>query len=322
MLSEALPHQLLLTLQQGEQEAMSNNIFEGFDRELPVDMMHLILSFLSPVEWHPLRCVNRAFYVFIERVMEQQVRNREIEVELLHGEEQVKKELFTSFDLESGLYADVFDSWSDLARNRYLYEQLVPSSCTNEDIELLKCSRGVGKSDRRAKVTLCGPCMTGKTMFTYTAIQDRDLLDHYPATIGAGYAAKRFAIGNSDDNRFNLEFWDTAGGYAYEELNVMYVRGCNVLVFMVPLNDNASSAWLQRLHHQYRSGRDRKCLVIGTKKDLKQDNRLSYDLITYCARSQLPYYECDLRDSEQMYRVLYAIMLLSIQVPEKQSFQQ
>ena len=322
MLSEALPHQLLLTLQQGEQEAMSNNIFEGFDRELPVDMMHLILSFLSPVEWHPLRCVNRAFYVFIERVMEQQVRNREIEVELLHGEEQVKKELFTSFDLESGLYADVFDSWSDLARNRYLYEQLVPSSCTNEDIELLKCSRGVGKSDRRAKVTLCGPCMTGKTMFTYTAIQDRDLLDHYPATIGAGYAAKRFAIGNSDDNRFNLEFWDTAGGYAYEELNVMYVRGCNVLVFMVPLNDNASSAWLQRLHHQYCSGRDKKCLVIGTKKDLKQDNRLSYDLITYCARSQLPYYECDLRDPEQMYRVLYAIMLLSIQVPEKQSFQQ
>ena len=120
-----------------------------------------------------------------------------------------------------------------------------------------------------------------------------------------------FAIGPDEENRFSLQVWDTPGISRFAQINAGYGRGSHCFVFMVPLNDDESIGWLRNHRALYCSGlleEATKCTVIGTKKDLKKDNRLSYDLISYCAQNHIPYYECDLRDHEQMFRVLYEIV--------------
>lgn len=265
--------------------------------------MHIILSFIPPPDLYPFRFVNRSFHVLVEPLMEQWVRNRDEKLVSQLGEEAAKRELFTSFDLDSGLYSDVFVSWSDLARNRYLYEQLVPSCCTRESLVALESSRLHRGEFPRVKITMLGDIRSGKSMFCCPVILGREY-DNL-ATIGAGYCSASFAMG-SEENRIRLDIWDTAGHPRNEPLYGMYVRSSRILVFMVLL-ESGSREWLQRLHTQYYST-NLKCVAIGTWKDKKKDNRTSYDVISYCVRNQIPYYECDLRLHEQMLRVLYAIM--------------
>ncbi len=294
--------------------------------ELPTDMVQVILSFLSPAELYPLRYMSRHFHVLVERVMERWVKDREASLssssELVTSHE-VKsrddvafmKELFTSFDFESGLYSDVFGSWADLARNRYLYEQLVPNCCTREDIELLKSSRGVGTGPR-FKVTVLGSVMAGKTMFCQRVILDpltspvHSNNDNAGGALGADLSSATFSLGGTEANRFTLVFCDTAGPPRCEPLHAPYVSGARVLLFLLPLDEPCRydvREWLERLHARFCSG-DVDTVVVGTRRDLKKDNRLSYDVMSFCVRNQMPYHECDLRDSEQLFRVLYAIM--------------
>ncbi len=301
----------------------SNTMLLTFDHgcfcaELPIDMIQLILSFLSPIELYPLRfTVSRSFDVLVERSMERWVKSRDRESALMHDddggeEEQSRKELFTAHDLESGLFSDVFASWSDLARNRYLYEQMVPNCCTSEDILLLKNSRSTeNPPDAKCyKIMLLGKMLAGKTMF-FQHVFKKQPNESLRAKIIVDFSTVSFAIGSEEENRFLLHLWDTSDHPLCTQLNAGYGRGSHCFVFMVPLNDDESMEWLRHHRARYCSGlleEATKCIVIGTKKDLKKDNRLSYDLISYCAQNHTPYYECDLRDHEQMFRVLYAIM--------------
>ncbi len=288
--------------------------FTCFQTELPPEMIRLILSFLSPTELFPLRFISKSFHLLIEQVMEQWVKN-------LEKEEETTNALFTAYDYESGLYSDVFGSWSDVARNKYLYErQLVPSCCTTEQIEQLRNSRnvmgqqhgggGTPQESPMIKLSIVGRERAGKTMWCQHVTSDQTIGPHnYEATIGANFWKSSFSIdGSKTVHTFGI--WDTAGQERFKSLMPMYLRNSLVVLIMIPLDGSSTDSieWLENLLAQHCLTSEMKCIVVGTKSDLKKDNRLSYDLLSHCTRKRIPYYECDLTDSDQMFRVLYAMI--------------
>ncbi len=224
-------------------------------------------------------------------------------------------------DYESGLYSDVFGSWSDVARNKYLYErQLVPSCCTTEEIELLRNSRNVmvqqhgggGSTPAESpmiKLSIVGRERAGKTMWCQHVTSDRTIGPRdYEPTIGVAFSTSSFSIDSKKVH--SIIFWDTAGQERQKSLLPVYLKNSLVVLYMIPLDGSLTDSieWLENLLAQHCLTSEMKCIVVGTKNDLKKDNRLSYDLLSHCTRRRIPYYECDLTDSDQMFRVLYAMI--------------
>ncbi len=284
--------------------------FTCFQTELPPEMMRLILSFLSPIELLPLRFASRSFHLLIEQVMEQWVKSQQ---SAAHGDNNNHHQaLFTGSDFESGLYYDVFGSWFDVARSKYLYEQLVPSCCTTEEIEQLKNSRMVSQGPSTSpiiKVSIVGREGAGKTMWCQYVTSDRLVGPHsYEPTIGANFTRSSFSIDSKTVH--TLAFWDMAGESRYRSFIPVFLRNALVALIVIPLNGPSASSieWFEDILATHCLTSEMKCIVIGTKSDLKKDNRLSYDLLSHCTRQRIPYYECDLTDSDQMFRVLYAVI--------------
>ncbi len=303
-------------VQEAEDGNAEQDIWTGFTcfhTELPPEMMRLILSFLSPIELLPLRFVSKSFHLLIEQVMEQWVKSRQHSA--AHGDNNNRagdKALFTAFDFESGLYSDVFGSWADVARSGYLYEQLVPSCCTSEEIEQLKNSRMVSQGPSTSpmiKVSIIGRENAGKTMWCQYVTSDRTIGPHsYEPTIGANFTRSSFSIDSKTVH--TLAFWDTSGQDRYRTFIPVFLRNAVVVLIMIPLDGSSTSSieWLEDILATHCLQSEMKCIVVGTKSDLKKDNRLSYDLLSHCTRRRIPYYECNLTDSNQMFRVLYAMI--------------
>ena len=213
-----------------------------------------------------------------------------------------------------------------MARCKYLYEQrLVPNSCTTEDIAQLKHSRNAVATHHHqsqlVKVLLVGMEKAGKTTWCrYVTSQEEEnqrMLNEYEPTMRANFvrSSASFSIDNAQ-NVYTFGFWDTAGRERFDSVSFSavhigtYMRNSSIVLLMIPLDGSAqySIQWIEHILRHPCFTPEMKCLVIGTKSDLKRDNRLSYDLLSHCTRCKIPYYECDLTDPDQAFRVLYAMI--------------
>jgi len=275
---------------------------------VPMDIFTEIFSFLDIVELCGLRYINSTCYVTIEKLFEDHVRacdhKRQREENSFTTWEQ---ELFTCSDYERKEFEHLFCTWGDLAVKRTLYERTIPFCCTREEIQQLKDSQYFSTTGTtlQFKVTLLGDEIVGKSLFCQSLSSNAVDFEKYSyrQTVGVSFSTLCYSFKQVD---YRLSFWDTAGHDMFRALSPMYVRGADMFVFMIRLDNEESYKWLKDSIDMYDSSAVR--LVVATGKDLKKDNRLSYDSLEFCAKYGITYYECSLKDPMQSFGIVYSVL--------------
>jgi small GTP-binding protein len=88
------------------------------------------------------------------------------------------------------------------------------------------------------------------------------------STIGAQFMSKEI------DNKYKIEIWDTAGQERYRSLIPLYIRGANIICFVISIDTNnveiekQKNYWLNYIKTQLGSFTNYTKLLIYNKKDI------------------------------------------------------
>ena len=274
-----------------------------------------IFSFLDVVQLYDLRYLSSTCFGMIEQLCEKYVRSCDQKQERLLLERNPsyttwQQELFTYSDFESKQFGHLFSTWGDLAIKRVLFERAVPFCCTVEQIQHWKNNRhalATQKHVPRVQIAFLGSSAVGKTLLCRSMASDQVDFDMYNflPTIGAEFHSLLYSFDKID---YKLHLWDTAGLKNYQSQWPTYLRGTNVYVFVIRLDNEESVERFMTSNEMGDSSLSAVKMVIATGKELKRDNRLSYSVLEFCATHDISYYECSLKDDLQPFYVLYSLL--------------
>jgi len=129
----------------------------------------------------------------------------------------------------------------------------------------------------KLKMVMIGDSGVGKSCIIARLIYNTYHSNIHP-TIGAQYMCKEI------NENYRLDIWDTAGQERYRSLISMYIRGANIICFVVSLDKNEEEIekekkyWLNYIKNEFGSFTNYKTILIYNKKDLQPDYISNQDI--------------------------------------------
>ena len=125
------------------------------------------------------------------------------------------------------------------------------------------------------KIIIIGNCGVGKTCITNQGVKS-EFYEGYQSTIGVEYFTMFIKL---DNKIIKLQIWDTCGMEVYRSLIKSFYINSSLAVIVYAINDNESfndiHFWVKELKTM--SSPDIKIILIGNKKDLENDRKVSYE---------------------------------------------
>ncbi len=139
----------------------------------------------------------------------------------------------------------------------------------------------------KLKMVMIGDSGVGKSCIIARLIYNT-YNNYIHPTIGAQYMCKEI------NENCRLDIWDTAGQERYRSLISMYIRGANIICFVVSIdkNDeqiqNEKKYWLNYIKTEFGSFTNYKTILVYNKKDLHpnyipiHDENFDYSICVSC----------------------------------------
>ena len=125
------------------------------------------------------------------------------------------------------------------------------------------------------KIIIIGNCGVGKTCITNQGVKSQ-FSEGYQSTIGVEYFTMFIKI---DNKTMKLQIWDTCGMEVYRSLIKSFYFNSSLAIIVYAINDSDSfndiHFWVKELKTM--SSPDIKIILIGNKKDLENDRKVSYE---------------------------------------------
>ena len=125
------------------------------------------------------------------------------------------------------------------------------------------------------KTCFIGDSRVGKSNVLLRITDDKFITQHDP-TIGVEFGA--FV---SQDGKYKIQIWDTAGQESFRSITRAYYRGCSLIVFVFDLTDRASfehiTGWIEDVKKAIDPANPCGLLLIGNKNDLVEKRAVSQE---------------------------------------------
>ena len=96
------------------------------------------------------------------------------------------------------------------------------------------------------------------------------------ATIGVDFKVKSL---NIQDKIFRMQIWDTAGQERFQNITQAYYKNTAGIILTYAINDDESfrniSRWMTQIEDS--APEDSIKILVGTKSDLNDDRRVTFD---------------------------------------------
>jgi Ras-related protein Rab-6A len=139
----------------------------------------------------------------------------------------------------------------------------------------------------KLKMVMIGDTGVGKSCIISRFIYNT-YNEYINTTIGAQFMCKDV------DNKYRIDIWDTAGQERFRSLIPLYIRGANIICFVVAIDINNDEIqkqkkyWLDYIKHQFGSFINYKKLLVYNKKDIYpnfvciDDKDFDYSIVISC----------------------------------------
>lgn len=123
----------------------------------------------------------------------------------------------------------------------------------------------------KVKLVLLGDTAVGKTCIVQRYVND-DFTDDLNSTIGVSFLMKTVSLEN---NKVELEIWDTAGQETYRSILPLYYRGAAIVVLVYDITNKESLRqakwWVKQVKQECDPGVV--IALVGNKLDLAESHR-------------------------------------------------
>ena len=145
-----------------------------------------------------------------------------------------------------------------------------------KDIEVIQNKNGdCTDYNLSFKIIVIGNSAVGKSSLVDSGIRNKFIND-YRATVGFDYCSFFIRI---EDKIIKLQVWDTCGQEVYQSLVSNFYRNSSLAIMVYAINDEKSfknlDIWLKNLKNE--SNPDVEVILIGNKKDLESERKVSYE---------------------------------------------
>jgi small GTP-binding protein len=140
------------------------------------------------------------------------------------------------------------------------------------------------------KIIFVGDSGVGKSTLLERYINNNFASTHN-MTIGVDFKSKKLCINNKN---IQLQLWDTAGQETFRNLVISYYRhaDCVIIFFDITNKESFNNVDFWYNEAQKHKSRDILIVVIGTKKDLKNDRKVYItDIKKYMSDKNFRYFE-------------------------------
>ena len=143
------------------------------------------------------------------------------------------------------------------------------------DNELIKSKQNI------LKIVILGDSRVGKTSLIDQLVYSHFSSD-YTETVGANFTKKEIFLGNSNNKPLVLFFIDVSGGEQYVDLRKTFYSANEFLLAVYDLInnkslDNLENIWIPEYMHILPLNKRIKIFLIGTKLDLKNFLKVSFE---------------------------------------------
>ena len=128
----------------------------------------------------------------------------------------------------------------------------------------------------KLKMVMIGDSGVGKSCIISRFIYNR-FNEYINTTIGAQFMSREI------DNKYRIDIWDTAGQERFRSLIPLYIRGANIICFVISVSSNHEEIekqkeyWLNYIKREFGNFTNYKKLLVYNKKDLNPDYELTSD---------------------------------------------
>ena len=168
---------------------------------------------------------------------------------------------------------------------------------------------------RSIKVVLLGDTGTGKTtlLIRYT---DKTVQSSTHPTIGVAIKTYQF---QNDDQKYQIQVWDTAGQEAFKSITPLYCRNCKaaMLVYDITSKDSFQNlnSWLKVLN---REGINQ-FVIVGNKSDLSDRREVSFnDGLRYATINSANFFETSAINNRFVDEAFANLSILAIKSANKE----
>ena len=152
------------------------------------------------------------------------------------------------------------------------------------------------------KIALIGDSATGKTSLIKSLIEGPLKKEvKYQTTINIDYFAKIIECNNQ---KINLQIWDTAGTERYQSLTSGYLRGVHgcIIVFDVTKRDSFEKIenWIKTFHYFNNKNNNNNIVIVGNKIDKKERVINKNEAQNFCLQNNFSYFETSALNGENV----------------------
>jgi small GTP-binding protein len=128
----------------------------------------------------------------------------------------------------------------------------------------------------KLKMVMIGDSGVGKSCIISRFIYNK-YSEYINTTIGAQFMSREI------DNKYRIDIWDTAGQERFRSLIPLYIRGANIICFVISVSSNPEDIekqkeyWLNYIKKEFGNFTNYKKLLVYNKKDLNPDYELISD---------------------------------------------
>jgi small GTP-binding protein len=128
----------------------------------------------------------------------------------------------------------------------------------------------------KLKMVMIGDSGVGKSCIISRFIYNK-YNEYINTTIGAQFMSREI------DNKYRIDIWDTAGQERFRSLIPLYIRGANIICFVISVSSNPEDIekqkeyWLNYIKKEFGNFTNYKKLLVYNKKDLNPDYELISD---------------------------------------------
>ena len=169
------------------------------------------------------------------------------------------------------------------------------------------------------KVILVGDSGVGKSSLL-TRYFYNEFSNNHNSTIGVDCESKEI---NVKEKTVRLQIWDTAGHEKFRNITTSYYRNTHCFILLFDITNKES---FDNLHYWYEEIKkfctvnDPLIVLIGTKKDLRNERTVYYDtIIKFSSERNFKYFETSSKQNDGIYYIFdYIADILVDKFPEKE----
>jgi Ras-related protein Rab-7A len=151
------------------------------------------------------------------------------------------------------------------------------------------------------KIVVIGDITTGKTSYINKYVNNY-FHQGYKSTIGADLYTKEIYV---DNNKINLQIWDTAGSERFHTLTSSFYRGADACILLFDLHNHKTfynlESWIDEflINCNPRDPENYPFMIIGNKMDLCNRGTMINDLIVqkFCDTKKIKYFSVSVKDN-------------------------